>query len=167
MSLLNDPNSQITATLSSKGEPAFAAVNTMMGMTLNQDIIDKMTAAVTCRAIDLLSDVANFAAPPSDGIHMLAIDRTFKYGEGKEIVAFADGGRGVGGKDLKYVKFFYWYDTSKANIKGAEGKTYSYSTEKARGLWNDKVADGYTRFDIVSEEPEKSPTDITPVETTS
>ena len=46
---------------------------------------------------------------------------------------------------------------SKANIKGAEGKTYSYSTEKARGLWNDKVADGYTHFDIVSEEAEKIP----------
>ena len=166
MPLLNDPNAQITATLSSKGEPAFAAVNTMMGMTLNQDIIDKMTAGVTSRAIDLLSDVANFAAPPSDGIHMLAVDRTFKYGEGKEIVAFADGGKGVGGKDLKYVKFFHWYDLSKGNIKGTD-KTYSYSTEKARGLWNDKVADGYTRFDIVSEEPEKSPTDITPVETTS
>ena len=159
MPLLNDPNAQITATLSSKGEPAFAAVNTMMGMTLNQDIIDKMTTAVTSRSLDILSNGASGYTPVenTDGIHMLAVDRTFKYGEGKEIVAFADGGRGVGGKDLKYVKFYYWYDTSKANIKGAEGKTYSYSVEKARAFWNDKVAEGYTRFDIVSEEAEKTP----------
>tara|TARA_R110002110_G_scaffold149765_1_gene341120 strand:+ start:105 stop:608 length:504 start_codon:yes stop_codon:yes gene_type:complete len=167
MSLLNPPK-PLTATLSSKGVPAFSAVNTMMGITLNQDIIDKMIEAVTRRALeDLGHTIAHNPLDTDPDTNMLAIDREFKYGKGKEIIAFADGGRGVGGKDLKYVKFFYWYDTSKASIKGGEGKTYSYSVEKARNFWNDKVAEGYTRFDIVSEEPEKSPTDLTPVETTS
>ena len=139
----------------------------MMGITLNQDIIDKMIEAVTRRALEEVGQLAHNPLDTDPDTNMLAIDREFKYGKGKEIIAFADGGRGVGGKDLKYVKFFYWYDTSKASIKGAEGKTYSYSVEKARNFWNNKVVEGYTRFDIVSEEPEKSPTDLTPVETTS
>jgi hypothetical protein len=146
MSLLNPPNVRLTA-ISSKGEPAFKAVNTMMNKPLDQDTIDKMTTAVTCRALNSLS---GFIAPPSDGIHMLVVDRKFKYGEGKEIIAFTDGGKGTTGQDLKYVKFFYWYDMSKVDIKSND-KTYSYSVEKARNFWNDKVAEGYTRFDVLPE----------------
>lgn len=157
MSLLNPPK-PLTGTITSDGQPAFKAVNTMMNKPLDQDTIDKMTAAVTCRAIDLLSDVGSFTAPPSDGIHMLAVDRKFKYGEGKEIIAFTDGGKGTTGQDLKYVKFFYWYDMSKGNIKSND-KTYSYSVEKARNFWNDKVVEGYTRFDVDSEKVEETTAD--------
>ena len=170
MSFLNSPIG-VRGTISSVGQPAFKAVNTMMNQTLNQEIIDDMAKAVEIMINKIIDpgwisdavDLPNMDAP----MHMLSVDKEYKYSKGKEIIAFADGGRGVGGKDLKYVKFFYWYDTSKASIKGGEGKTYSYSVEKARAFWNDKVAEGYTRFDIVSEEPEKSPTDLTPVETTS
>jgi hypothetical protein len=166
MSLLNPPK-PLTGTVSPTGQPAFKAVNTMMNKPLDQDVIDCMIEAVTRRALEEIGQIAaDYPLGTGPDTNMLAIDKEFKYGKGKEIIAFADGGKGVGGKDLKYVKFFYWYDLSKGNIKGND-KTYSYSTEKARTLWNDKVAAGYSRFDIVSEEPEKSPTDLTPVETTS
>ena len=129
----------------------------MMNKPLNQDIIDRMIEAVTRRALEEIGQIAgDYPLAFDPDINMLAIDKEFKYGKGKEIIAFADGGKGVGGKDLKYVKFFYWYDLSKGNIKGND-KTYSYSTEKARTLWNDKVAAGYSRFDVTSEETEKPP----------
>ena len=138
----------------------------MMGITLNQDIIDKMIEAVTRRALEEVGQLAHNPLDTGPDINMIAIDKEFKYGKGKEIIAFADGGKGATGKDLKYVKFFYWYDLSKGNIKGND-KTYSYSVEKARSFWNERIVAGYSRFDITPEETEKSPTDVTPIETTS
>ena len=150
MSLLNPPK-PLTGTV-----PAFKAVNTMMNKPLNQDVIDRMIEAVTYRALDTLGQEYEVPKSTLSDIHMIVIDKEFKYGKGKEIVAFADGGKGATGKDLKYVKFFYWYDLSKGNIKGND-KTYSYSVEKARTFWNERIAAGYSRFDIIPEETEESP----------
>ena len=155
MSLLNPPK-PLTGTVSPTGQPAFKAVNTMMNKPLDQDVIDRMIDAVTYRALDALGQVDGLPKPTLSDIHMIAIDKEFKYGKGKEIIAFANGGKGATGKDLKYVKFFYWYDLSKGNIKGND-KTYSYSVEKARSFWNERIVAGYSRFDITPEETEKPP----------
>ena len=155
MSLLNPPK-PLTGTVSPIGQPAFKAVNTMMNKPLNQDIIDRMIEAVTRRALEEVGQLAHNPLDTGPDINMIAIDKEFKYGKGKEIIAFADGGKGATGKDLKYVKFFYWYDLSKGNIKGND-KTYSYSVEKARSFWNERIVAGYSRFDITPEETEKSP----------
>jgi hypothetical protein len=165
MSLLNPPNVRLTA-ISSKGEPAFKAVNTMMNQTLNQEIIDDMSKAVEIMINKIIDpgwvsdavDLPNMDAP----MHMLSVDKEYKYSKGKEIVVFADGGKGTTGKDLKYVKFFCWWDVSKRGVKNSNDKTYSYSIEKARVFWNTKVAEGYKLFDIPTIEAEKSSTDITP-----
>jgi len=152
MSLLNPPNVRLTARLSSKGVPAFSAVNTMMNQPLNQETIDSMDVTVKLLIEKKLGHTIAVLNQSllNDNIHMVAVDKEFKYGKGKEIIAFADGGKGTTGKDLKYVKFFYWYDTNKPNVKGSD-KTYSYSVEKARNFWNNKVAEGYTRFDVLPE----------------
>lgn len=154
MSLLNPPNVRLTAKLSSKGVPAFSAVNTMMNQPLNQETIDSMDVTVKLLIVKKLGHTIDTSQGHidllNDNIHMVAVDKEFKYGKGKEIIAFADGGKGTTGKDLKYVKFFYWYDTNKPNVKGSD-KTYSYSVEKARTFWNNKVAEGYTRFDVLPE----------------
>ena len=156
MSFLND------STLSREvNRPAnFKAVNTMMNQPLNQEIIDNMDKAVgriVHKSIDpgwMLDgvDMPDLSSP----VHMLAIDKAFKFGEGKEIIAFADGGKCTTGKDLKYVKFLYWYDTSKPKIKGGN-KTYSYSVEKARTFWGEKIEGGYGRFDVLPEVTETTP----------
>ena len=135
-----------------------APVSTMMNQPLNAETIENMTKAVelTVKFIvvdpsnrDIYNDLINEYGP----CHMLAIDKEFKYGKGKEIIAFGDGGKGTTGKDLKYVKFFYQYNLKKHTVK-ANDKTYTYSVPKARDFWNDKIANGYTRFDVVEETTE-------------
>ena len=79
----------------------------MMNKPLDQDVIDCMIEAVTRRALEEIGQIAaDYPLGPwaIADTNMLAIDKEFKYGKGKEIIAFADGGKGVGGKDLKYVK---------------------------------------------------------------
>ena len=149
MSFLND------STLSREvNRPAnFKAVNTMMNQPLDENVIGNMDRAVNCvvhKTIDPEREGLALLPDPLAPVHMLAIDKDFKYGKGKEIIAFADGGKGATGKDLKYVKFFYWYDTAKTNVKGGN-KTYSYSVEKARTLWGEKITAGYGRFDVLPE----------------
>ena len=169
MSFLNSPIG-VRGTISSVGQPAFKAVNTMMNQTLNQEIIDDMAKAVEIMINKIIDpgwvsdavDLPNMDAP----MHMLSVDKEYKYSKGKEIIVFADGGKGTTGKDLKYVKFFCWWDVSKRGFKNSNDKTYSYSIEKARVFWNTKVAEGYKLFDIPAIEAEKSPTDVTPEETT-
>ena len=156
MSFLND------STLSREVDrPAnFKAVNTMMNKPLDENVIGNMNKAVNCVVLKTIDpgwvlDGEEFPDPDAS-VHMLAIDKDFKYGKGKEIIAFADGGKGTTGKDLKYVKFFYWYDTAKTNVKGGN-KTYSYSVEKARTLWGEKITAGYGRFDVLPEVTETTP----------
>ena len=43
-------------------------------------------------------------------VHLLVKEKEFKYGKGKEYIAFTDGGQNQFGKDVKYVKFFYFFE---------------------------------------------------------
>tara|TARA_Y100001937_G_C7111442_1_gene327811 strand:+ start:1193 stop:1630 length:438 start_codon:yes stop_codon:yes gene_type:complete len=134
--------------------PVLKAVNTLMNQPLNEETIENMTKAVEL-TVNRIVDPSNFKDIYTDLIneygpcHMLSIDKEFKYGKGKEIIAFGDGGKGTTGKDLKYVKFFYQYNLKKHTVK-ANDKTYTYSVPKARQLWNDKLNNGYTRFDDIT-----------------
>ena len=83
--------------------------------------------------------------------------KTFKYGDGLEIMAFVDAGKNpVNGKETKYVKWFYFFENTdeQKKSKGFDGimkeqnKTYTYSVEKARTLWNQKIADGFKRINL-------------------
>jgi len=144
--------------------PVLKAVNTLMNQPLNEETIENMTKAVELTVKfsvvdpsnrDIYTELINEYGP----CHMLSIDKEFKYGKGKEIIAFGDGGKGTTGKDLKYVKFFYQYNLKKYTVK-ANDKTYTYSVPKARQLWNDKLNNGYTRFDDIilhlSDEPSET-----------
>ena len=137
-----------------------APVSTMMNQPLNEETIESMTRAVEL-TVNRIVDPSNYTNIYNDCIneygpcHMLAIEKEFKYGKGKEIIAFGDGGKGTTGKDLKYVKFFYQYNLNKHTVKSND-KTYTYSVQKARDFWNDKIANGYTRFDVISDEPSET-----------
>ena len=103
-----------------------------------------------------------FSTVTPDDVHILSKEREFKYGKGKEIVAFADGPRSVSGKDMKYVKFFYIYDNKPDQVK-PNPKTYTFNVPKARTFWNDKVGEGYAKV-----EPAGEPRgDVSPTETTT
>ena len=138
--------------------PVLKAVNTMMNQPLNEEAIENMTSAVKL-TVNRIADPNKFTGLYNDTInelgpcHMIAIEKEFKYGKGKEIIAFGDGGKGTTGKDLKYVKFFYQYNLNKNTVKSND-KTYTYSVQKARDFWNDKIANGYTRFDVIEETTE-------------
>ena len=144
--------------------PVLKAVNTMMNQPLNEEAIENMTSAVKL-TVNRIADPNKFTGLYNDTInelgpcHMIAIEKEFKYGKGKEIIAFGDGGKGTTGKDLKYVKFFYQYNLNKPIVKSND-KTYTYSVQKARDFWNNKIAHGYTRFDDItlhlSDEPSET-----------
>ena len=103
-----------------------------------------------------------FSTVTPDNVHMMAKEKEFKYGKGKEIVAFADGPKSVSGKDMKYVKFFYIFD-NKPDLVKPNPKTYTFSLPKARTFWNDKVGEGYAKVESVGE-PRG---DVSPTETTT
>ena len=85
---------------------------------------------------------------PEPEVFLLENDRAFKFGPGKSIVAFADGGKNKVGHPVKYVKWYNIYgddsDTSKNKLKINE-KTYTYGVDKAREFWNEKIKEGYNR----------------------
>ena len=123
-------------------------VKTPMSMPINEDIVSDMIGAVELahsmephqkHEYELFSNVT------PDDVHIISKEREFKYGKGKEIVAFADGPKSVSGKDMKYVKFFYIYDNKPNQVK-PNPKTYTFSLPKARDFWNDKVRDGYSKI---------------------
>ena len=93
-------------------------------------------------------------------VHLLVKEKEFKYGKGKEYIAFTDGSKNQFGKDVKYVKFFYLYEGTTNKMKPND-KTYTFGLEKARIFWNDKVNDGYTMM----KNPDK--VDVSQVETTT
>ena len=92
-------------------------------------------------------------------VHLLEKEKEFKYGKGKEYIAFTDGGQNQFGKDVKYVKFFYFFEGT-GKLKPND-KTYTFGLEKARTFWNDKVEEGYT----ITKIPDK--VDVSQVETTT
>ena len=114
----------------------------------------------------------------SKPVHLLVKEKEFKYGKGKEYIAFTDGGPNQFGKDVKYVKFFYhYYDNNGTTGKmKPNDKTYTFGLEKARTFWNDKVKEGYTAVEnstttdtvrILHDDEENSRSDVSAVETTT
>ena len=126
-------------------------------MVLDQSIVNYMVSYVT-EAVGLVAPgtLELEGKPP---VHLLVKEKEFKYGKGKEYIAFADGGKNQFGKDVKYVKFFYYYD-SNGKMKPND-KTYTFGLEKARTFWNEKVKEGYSTL------KNPDPQDATPVETTT
>ena len=114
-------------------------VQTPMSAQLNQEIINYMIACVTEATGIVESGTLELSGNP---VHLLVKEKDFKYGKGKEYIAFTDGGKNQFGKDVKYVKFFYLYDNT-GKMKPND-KTYTFGLEKARTFWNEKVSEGFT-----------------------
>ena len=142
-------------------------------MTMNQETIDHMIAAV-----EHIITHGNAVGLRSKPVHLLVKEKEFKYGKGKEYIAFTDGGPNQFGKDVKYVKFFYhYYDNNGTTGKmKPNDKTYTFGLEKARTFWNDKVKEGYTAVEnstttdtvrILHDDEENSRSDVSAVETTT
>ena len=143
-------------------------------MTMNQETIDHMIAAV-----EHIITHGNAVGLRSRPVHLLVKEKEFKYGKGKEYIAFTDGGPNQFGKDVKYVKFFYhYYDNNGTTGKmKPNDKTYTFGLEKARAFWNDKVKEGYTAVENstttdtvrILHDDEKNPVDpdVSAVETTT
>ena len=118
-------------------------VQTPMNAKLDQETIDYMIAYVTQATGVVPPGTLEFDASLNP-VHLLVKEKEFKYGKGKEYIAFCDGGKDQfhWAKDVKYVKFFYYYD-SNGKMKPND-KTYTFGLEKARTFWNEKVKEGYT-----------------------
>ena len=116
-------------------------VQTPMNAQLNQETIDYMIAYVTQATGVVPPGTLEFDASLNP-VHLLVKEKEFKYGKGKEYIAFCDGGKNQFGKDVKYVKFFYLYDNT-GKMKPND-KTYTFGLEKARTFWNEKVSEGFT-----------------------
>ena len=124
-------------------------VKTPMNTPINEDIVSDMIGAVELAhnmEPHLRHEYKLFSNVTPDDVHMVSREREFKYGKGKEIVAFADGPKSPTGKDMKYVKFFYIFD-NKPDLLKPNPKTYTYSLSKARTFWNDKVTEGYSKVE--------------------
>ena len=128
-----------------------------LSMELNQEVINYMISYVT-EAIGLV-DSGTLELEDKPVVHLLEKEKEFKYGKGKEYIAFTDGSKNQFGKDVKYVKFFYFFEGT-GKLKPND-KTYTFGLEKARTFWNDKVKEGYTTTKI----PDK--VDVSQVETTT
>ena len=126
-------------------------------MVLDQSMVNYMVSYVT-EAVGLVAP-GTLELEGKPAVHLLEKEKEFKYGKGKEYIAFTDGGQNQFGKDVKYVKFFYFFEgTGKLN---PYDKTYTFGLEKARTFWNDKVKEGYT----ITKIPDK--VDVSQVETTT
>ena len=126
-------------------------------MVLDQSMINYMIAYVT-EATGLV-EPGTLELEGKPAVHLLVKEKEFKYGKGKEYIAFTDGSKNQFGKDVKYVKFFYFFEGT-GKLKPND-KTYTFGLEKARTFWNDKVKEGYTTTKI----PDK--VDVSQVETTT
>ena len=124
------------------------AVNTMQSQELDPNLVIKMNATVCEKVGHEYQDGALTAGPQDAEVFVLEIEKEFKYGKGKAMVAFADGGKNKVGHEVKYVKWYNLFgadaDKSKNKLKISE-KTYTYGVEKAREFWNEKIKEGYNR----------------------
>ena len=148
------------------------AVNTPMNARkIDESLVDMMRYAVhdyldtdkklggtgsPCKPLDemkLLTGASHVDMLTS--VFLIEKTKTFKYGDGLEIMAFIDAGKNpINGKETKYVKWFYFFEnTDEQKIKKGfdgimkeNGKTYTYSVDKARTLWNENIADGFNRI---------------------
>ena len=124
------------------------AVNTMQGQQLDPNLVMKMNATVGDKYGHPYQEghAHHLDGPPE--VFILEIEKEFKYGKGKSMVAFADGGKNKVGHEVKYVKWYNLYgddaDSSKNKLKIME-QTYTYGVAKARDFWNEKIKEGYNR----------------------
>ena len=142
-------------------------VQTPMNTVLDQKIISHMIAYVTQATGVVPPGTLKFDDNLSP-VHMLEKEKEFKYGKGKEYIAFTDGGKNQFDKDVKYVKFFYYYE-SNGKLKPND-KTYTFGLEKARNFWSEKVKEGYAtvpRWTLIDDPENPGPKDVSPVETTT
>ena len=75
------------------------AVNTPMNEPLNTEIIDRMNAVVTSILSDDASDLSATEGANLQVVHMISKAKEFKFGPGKEFIAFCDGGKNKFGKE--------------------------------------------------------------------
>ena len=136
---MNAPSKRAIRGLGEKINMRNWKVQTPMSAQLNQEIINYMIACVTEATGIVESGTLELSGNP---VHLLVKEKDFKYGKGKEYIAFTDGGKNQFGKDVKYVKFFYLYDNT-GKMKPND-KTYTFGLEKARTFWNEKVSEGFT-----------------------
>ena len=73
-----------------------------MTAQLNQETIDYMIAYVTQATGVVPPGTLEFDASLNP-VHLLVKEKEFKYGKGKEYIAFTDGGKNQFGKEVKYV----------------------------------------------------------------
>ena len=52
-------------------------------------------------------------------------------------------GKNKFGKEVKYVKWYYYYDNTK-KFKVSD-RTYTYNTDKARTFWSEKIKEGFIK----------------------
>jgi hypothetical protein len=135
---------------------AWRAVNTMQNQELDPNLVMKMNATVweklgRVRAVKAYEETVHYhrvGAVCDAEVFILEIEKEFKYGKGKSMVAFADGGKNKVGHEVKYVKWYNLYgddaDNSKNKLKISD-KTYTYGVDKAREFWNEKIKEGYNR----------------------
>ena len=122
------------------------AVNTMQNQPLDPNLVMKMNATVSYKYGHPFQEGPVIDGPPQ--VFNLELEKEFKYGKGKSMVAFADGGKNKVNHDVKYVKRYKLYgddaDKSKNKLNINE-KTYTYGVAKARDFWNEKIKEGYNR----------------------
>ena len=122
------------------------AVNTMQGQPLDPNLVMKMNTMVSNKYGHPYQAGQPLDGPPE--VFVLEIEKEFKYGKGKSMVAFAAGGKNKVGHEVKYVKWYNLYgddaDNSKNKLKIME-QTYTYGVDKAREFWNEKIKEGYNR----------------------
>jgi|TARA_R100001244_G_scaffold119746_1_gene89329 hypothetical protein len=120
---------------------------------LNDNTISLMNYVVamyTDTVEDSYVDTATYPEDMLSTVYLLSKDKEFKYGDGKEIIAIADGGKNQWDKPVKYVRFFYLFAPSdkkpKGTVKSSNGeKTYTFSHEKAKEMWETKIKEGFKR----------------------
>ena len=125
------------------------AVNTMQNQPLDPNLVMKMDATV-CEKVGHEYQIGDLIAGPQHAeVYILEIEKEFKFGKGKSMVAFAQGGKNKLGHDIQYVKWYNLYgddaDSSKNKLK-INDKTYTYGVDKAREFWNEKIKEGYNRI---------------------
>ncbi len=135
-----------------------------------------MTDVVAAAEAYDMQTTDGYATDFLENMHWLVKEKEFKFGPGKEIICFFDGGKNpLNQKPMKYVKFYYVYGqtgpiTDKAgrdwDLKEGN-KTYTYNEEKARTLWNNKVSqEGYENLrNFMAKNPD--PNDVSQEETTT
>ena len=129
--------------MSAPSKSSWKAVNTPMNEPLNEDIINRMNAVVSSILSDNVDGLTDTEGANLQVVHLISKDKEFKYGPGKEVIAFCDGGKNKFGKDVKYVKWYYYFNNNK-KFKISD-RTYTYNTDKARAFWSHKIKEGFSK----------------------